>query len=188
MDTTRLPLLCCLDVLFLVPVNFLGGVHGNGQDDEDAETAYQEGVALQLHDDIDEEVEHGEETPNAKGSTPMFEQGPHEESDEGNGHAGSYEVGEEEGEVLGEGEQQGVEKYQGEAHQCILDGVDGGLATDFDKEHHRKGEQDDEVGILDAARGLLVLFDRNAEADIDGAGILQGIAAGEHLREVAVES
>ena len=111
MDTTRLPLLCWLDVLFLVPVNFLGGVHGNGQDDEDAETTYQEGVALQLHDDIDEEVEHGEETPNAKGSTPMFEQGPHEKSDEGDGHAGSYEVGEEEGEVLGEGEQQGVEKY-----------------------------------------------------------------------------
>ena len=65
--------------------------------------------------------------------------------------------------------------------------MDGRLTADFDKEDHGKGEQDDEVGILDAAGGLLVLLDRNLEVDTEGLCLLQLGMAVEHLCKVAVE-
>ena len=63
----------------------------------------------------------------------------------------------------------------------------GVFAADFDKEYHGEGKQYDEVGILDAAGGLLILFHGYAQVDVDGAWIVEGIVAAEDLREVAVE-
>lgn len=171
----------------MVPVDFLRGIHGYGQDDEDAQTAYEQGVALELHDDVDEGVEHREQQAYEKGCAGVAEEGAHEEGDEPDGHDGGDKVGEEEGEVLGEGQQEGVEEHEGDADKGVLDGVDGRLTADFDKEDHGKGEQDDEVGILDAAGGLLVLLDRNLEVDTEGLCLLQLGMAIEHLCKVAVE-
>ena len=140
-----------------------------------------------MHDDVDEGVEHREQQADEKGCAGVAEEGTHEEGDESDGHDGGDKVGEEEGEVLGEGQQEGVEEHKGDADKGVLDRMDGRLTSDFDKEDHSKGEQDDEVGILDAAGGLLVLLDRNFEVDTEGLCLLQLGMAVEHLCKVAVE-
>ena len=171
----------------MVPVDFLRGVHGCGQDDEDPEAADKEGVALQLHDDVDEGVEDEEQQPDEEGGAVVLEQSAHEEGDEADGHDRGDDVGEEEGEVLGEGEQQDVEEHEGDAHEGILYGMDGGKAAVLDKEDYGKSEQDDEIGVLDAAGGLLVLLHRHLEVNPKRLGIAQLAVRAEHLGKVAVE-
>ena len=117
----------------------------------------------------------------------VFEQGAHKEGDEPDGHDGGDDVREEEGEVFGEREQQDIEEHEGDAHEGILNGVDGGEAAVLDKEDYGEGEQDDEVGILDAAGGLLVLLDGNFEVDTKRLGVAQFAVGVEHLGKVAVQ-
>ena len=57
---------------FLVPVYLAGGVHGGGEDEEDAEAADEEGVTFELHDYVDEEIEHGQKSAHGQGCTPVL--------------------------------------------------------------------------------------------------------------------
>ena len=68
------------------------------------------------------QIQRRQLSDNGRSGALVLENGIHECHDEGVGHSRSNEIGDEEDHVLGEGEQQGVEQHQGDAHQGILDG------------------------------------------------------------------
>ena len=90
--------------------------------------------------------------------------------------------------MFGEGEEQDVEEHDGDAYKGVLHGMDGGEAAVFDKEDHGKGEQYDEVGVFDAAGGLLVLLDGNFQLYSEWFGFIEGTLRFHHLGKIAVQS
>lgn len=147
----------------IVPIDFKGEAHDDGEDDEKPDAAGQEGVGLHLEQDVDVGIEQCQQSADEASGPFDFEQACQVADEQGDGHDGGDEVCPAEAQVLGNGNQQGVEKAEGKSYQEVLEGMDVFLAGDFHKETDDKGQDDKEGGILDGTGCLLVLFYRQEE-------------------------
>ena len=99
--------------------------------------------------------------------------------------------------MLAEGEQQRVEDQQRNPDEHVLHWMDGRLAAVLDEENRGEGEEDEQVGVFDGTRRLLVLHHRHPhdhpELVVTLAHAMCALATviapfRHRLREIAVES
>ena len=100
----------------IVPIDFKGEAHDDGEDDEKPDAAGQEGVGLHLEQDVDVGIEQCQQSADEASGPFDFEQACQVADEQGDGHDGGDEVCPAEAQVLGNGNQQGVEKAEGKPY------------------------------------------------------------------------
>ena len=117
--------------LVATPIDFQGEAHDEGKDGEKPDASGEEGISLHLEQDIDVGIEQRQEGTDEQGCPPEPQQTCQVADEQGDGHEGGNEVCPGKPQVLGEGEQQGVEQAKRQAHEEVLEGMDALLAGDF---------------------------------------------------------
>jgi len=140
-----------------VPLHLQRHKHQHRQNHEEAKAAEEQCIGFHLEQYVHENIERKQQRSHHQRGLADFQDARQVARDQHDGHQHGDKVRPEEGDVLAEREQQRVEHQQRGTDEQILYRMDGRLPAVLHEENRGEGEENEQVGVLHRARGLLVL-------------------------------